>query len=263
MPVTIEAPDDPLATPAQPTPRAWPSSGRGRKRCIEDYARVMDLAGYRDTLSRDRDTLIKLNLSWTKYFPSCSSQPWQVDGVLDKMLADGFRARAPDPDREQDRRHQPARGMPQQPLGAGAAAARPDVHAAARSRVAGLPVQEPAAEAERDLSRGHPDPGDLSGPADPAPADREDARPRGDDRLGEELLRRAAARSAALRAQVHARGARRSPLHAARAAPGGVHRDGRHGGRRRRRAAHDDPARQEPDPRGRRTRWRSTRSPHG
>ncbi len=58
---------------------------------IEDYARVMDLAGYRDTLSRDRDTLLKLNLSWTKYFPSCSSQPWQVDGVVTKMLADGFR----------------------------------------------------------------------------------------------------------------------------------------------------------------------------
>ena len=57
---------------------------------LEDYARVMDLAGYRHTLSRDRDTLIKLNLSWTKYFPSCSSQPWQVDGVIGKMLADGY-----------------------------------------------------------------------------------------------------------------------------------------------------------------------------
>ena len=57
---------------------------------IADYARVMDLAGYRDTLARDRDTLIKLNLSWTKYFPSCSSQPWQVDGVVSKMLADGY-----------------------------------------------------------------------------------------------------------------------------------------------------------------------------
>jgi hypothetical protein len=50
----------------------------------------MDLAGYRDTLRRDADTLIKLNLSWTKYFPSCSSQPWQVDGVVSKMLADGY-----------------------------------------------------------------------------------------------------------------------------------------------------------------------------
>ena len=57
---------------------------------LEDYARVMELAGYQDVLSRERDTLIKLNLSWTKYFPSCSSQPWQVDGVLAKMLADGF-----------------------------------------------------------------------------------------------------------------------------------------------------------------------------
>jgi hypothetical protein len=51
---------------------------------------VMELARYTETLSPARDTLIKLNLSWTKYFPSCSSQPWQVDGVLGKLLADGF-----------------------------------------------------------------------------------------------------------------------------------------------------------------------------
>jgi Domain of unknown function (DUF362) len=57
---------------------------------ISDYARVMDLADYRGTLVPTRDTLVKLNLSWTKYFPACSSQPWQVDGVLSKMLADGF-----------------------------------------------------------------------------------------------------------------------------------------------------------------------------
>jgi uncharacterized protein (DUF362 family) len=57
---------------------------------LEDYARVMDLARYRETLSPAVDTLIKLNLSWTKYFPACSSQPWQVDGILRKMLGDGF-----------------------------------------------------------------------------------------------------------------------------------------------------------------------------
>jgi uncharacterized protein (DUF362 family) len=60
---------------------------------IDDYGRVMDLAGYRDVLSRDRDTLLKLNLSWTKYFPACSSQPWQVDGVVRKMIGDGFQRR--------------------------------------------------------------------------------------------------------------------------------------------------------------------------
>ncbi len=58
---------------------------------LEDYARVMHLAGYQDTLSPAVDTILKLNLSWTKYFPACSSEPWQVDGVVRTMLADGFR----------------------------------------------------------------------------------------------------------------------------------------------------------------------------
>ena len=90
MPVTIDAPAP--ADVSRPPRTARVAVVRTRPETVQqDYARVMDLAGYRDTLSPDRDTLIKLNLSWTKYFPSCSSQPWQVDGVLSKMLADGFR----------------------------------------------------------------------------------------------------------------------------------------------------------------------------
>ena len=90
MPVTtIEAPSKPEAAPHTRTARvAVVRTTPGT--VLTDYARVMDLAGYRDTLARDCDTLIKLNLSWTKYFPACSSQPWQVDGVVGKMLADGF-----------------------------------------------------------------------------------------------------------------------------------------------------------------------------
>jgi uncharacterized protein (DUF362 family) len=90
MPVTTtEAPSIPEPAPRTRTARvAVVRTTPGT--VLTDYARVMDLAGYRDTLSRDRDTLIKLNLSWTKYFPACSSQPWQVDGVVGKMLADGF-----------------------------------------------------------------------------------------------------------------------------------------------------------------------------
>ena len=57
---------------------------------IEDYGRLMELAKYRDALDPRRDTLLKLNLSWTKYFPACSSQPWQVEGVIKKLLGDGF-----------------------------------------------------------------------------------------------------------------------------------------------------------------------------
>ena len=86
---TIEAPTTPEAAPRARTARVAVVRTRPET-VIADYARVMDLAGYRDTLSRDRDTLIKLNLSWTKYFPSCSSQPWQLDGVVGKMLADGY-----------------------------------------------------------------------------------------------------------------------------------------------------------------------------
>jgi hypothetical protein len=31
-----------------------------------------------------------LNLSWTKYFPACSSQPWQLEGVLKTLLGGGY-----------------------------------------------------------------------------------------------------------------------------------------------------------------------------
>jgi uncharacterized protein (DUF362 family) len=57
---------------------------------LDDIRTLMGLADYRSFLSKDRDTLIKLNLSWTKYFPSCSSQPWQVEGVVRTLLEDGY-----------------------------------------------------------------------------------------------------------------------------------------------------------------------------
>ncbi|MFQ5932200.1 MAG: DUF362 domain-containing protein, partial [Nitrospiraceae bacterium] len=58
---------------------------------LADYRRVMHLAGYQNALLDSRETIVKLNLSWTKYFPACSSQPWQVDGVLKTLQEDGFR----------------------------------------------------------------------------------------------------------------------------------------------------------------------------
>ncbi len=60
------------------------------KTVLADYGKAMDMAGYRDFISTENDTLIKLNLSWTKYFPACSSQPWQLEGVLKKLTDDGF-----------------------------------------------------------------------------------------------------------------------------------------------------------------------------
>ena len=57
---------------------------------VEDYGRVMEMAGAAGHLTAARELLIKLNLSWTKYFPACSSQPWQLEGALEYLLSSGY-----------------------------------------------------------------------------------------------------------------------------------------------------------------------------
>ena len=57
---------------------------------LDDYQKSMHFAEYEQILSKDVDTLIKLNLSWTKYFPACSSEPWQLEGIVKTLIEDGF-----------------------------------------------------------------------------------------------------------------------------------------------------------------------------
>jgi uncharacterized protein (DUF362 family) len=59
-------------------------------RVIGDYGRLMRLAGSRSVLDPSVPTLLKLNLSWTKYYPACSTQPWQLEGVVTALLEDGY-----------------------------------------------------------------------------------------------------------------------------------------------------------------------------
>ena len=54
---------------------------------VEDYGRLMELAGFREHLPQDKDTLLKINISWHHYFPACSTTPWQLEGVT-KALGD-------------------------------------------------------------------------------------------------------------------------------------------------------------------------------
>ncbi len=58
---------------------------------LEDYARLMRLAGYQAALPRDRDTILKINISWQTWYPACSSTPWQVEGVIKTLLEEGYR----------------------------------------------------------------------------------------------------------------------------------------------------------------------------
>ncbi len=57
---------------------------------IDDYARLLDLADYQTALTPDIDTFLKVNISWQHYYPACSTAPWQIDGVAQKLKADGY-----------------------------------------------------------------------------------------------------------------------------------------------------------------------------
>lgn len=61
------------------------------KMVINDYKKLMHLAEYEKALSKDKETILKINLSWTLYFPSCSTEPWQLDAVLKTMIDDGYK----------------------------------------------------------------------------------------------------------------------------------------------------------------------------
>ncbi len=49
----------------------------------------MELASYRDTLEPGRPTAVHASLSRTHFFPSCSTPPWQLDGVIGALISGG------------------------------------------------------------------------------------------------------------------------------------------------------------------------------
>ncbi|MDQ3780774.1 MAG: DUF362 domain-containing protein [Chloroflexota bacterium] len=77
-------------------PRNFP--GRGKvavlktqpETVLSDIGEVMHLAGYQDALPRDAETLLKINISWQTWYPACSTTPWQLEGVIRTLHADGY-----------------------------------------------------------------------------------------------------------------------------------------------------------------------------
>jgi uncharacterized protein (DUF362 family) len=60
------------------------------KTVLEDIKRVMELAEYRKHIKKENRTILKLNLSWTLFYPSCSTTPWQLEGVLKTLREHGY-----------------------------------------------------------------------------------------------------------------------------------------------------------------------------
>ena len=57
---------------------------------IEDYSKLLDLVDYQSIIKKELKTIVKINLSWTLFYPACSTPAWQLDGVLKKLIDDGF-----------------------------------------------------------------------------------------------------------------------------------------------------------------------------
>ena len=57
---------------------------------VDDIGRLMDLALIQDEIRPDKTTLLKVNISWHVYYPGCSTSPWQLEGVIQKLEKSGF-----------------------------------------------------------------------------------------------------------------------------------------------------------------------------
>jgi uncharacterized protein (DUF362 family) len=58
---------------------------------LDDYKRVMELAGFEAALPKDKETLLKINISWQTWYPACSTAPWQLEGVIRTLQEAGYR----------------------------------------------------------------------------------------------------------------------------------------------------------------------------
>jgi len=57
---------------------------------LDDYQRLLGLANYEAALPKDKSTLLKINISWQQWYPACSTAPWQLEGVVRTLQADGY-----------------------------------------------------------------------------------------------------------------------------------------------------------------------------
>jgi uncharacterized protein (DUF362 family) len=57
---------------------------------VDDYSKLMRSCNYQKYLPKKKRTILKLNLSWSLYYPACSTEPWQLEGVIKTLREDGY-----------------------------------------------------------------------------------------------------------------------------------------------------------------------------
>jgi uncharacterized protein (DUF362 family) len=58
---------------------------------LTDVARAMDLAEAQRYLPLDKETLLKINISWQHWYPACSTSPYQLEGVIQALQSWGYK----------------------------------------------------------------------------------------------------------------------------------------------------------------------------
>ncbi|MGE5620414.1 MAG: DUF362 domain-containing protein [Sphingomonadaceae bacterium] len=57
---------------------------------LEDYQRLLEMAGYREALDPTKPTILKDNISWHFPFPGANTTPWQMEGTVLGLRAGGY-----------------------------------------------------------------------------------------------------------------------------------------------------------------------------
>ena len=57
---------------------------------LQDYGRLMGLADHHQFLPKEKHTALNINISWHYFYPACSTTPWQLEGVIKKLISDGY-----------------------------------------------------------------------------------------------------------------------------------------------------------------------------
>ncbi len=61
------------------------------KTVLNDIKKAMELADYEKVLLKEYETLLKINLSWSLYFPASSTSPWQLEGVVKTLKENNYK----------------------------------------------------------------------------------------------------------------------------------------------------------------------------
>jgi len=57
---------------------------------LDDYQRLCEIGGMKDTLDRSAATILKDNISWHLLYPSSNTTPWQLEGTILALKKLGF-----------------------------------------------------------------------------------------------------------------------------------------------------------------------------